>query len=92
MQKCIDASLSNARDFYVYKKMDGGDRDDSIPDGTPRYGIESAGERVDATSAGNTPTPYDKGYTGRQTRNYNGRQTGWRNLRLGSCTAEELER
>ena len=83
VQKCIDASLSNARDFYVYKKMDGGDRDDSIPDGTPRYGIESAGERVDATNAGNTPTPYDKGYTGRQTRNYNGRQTGWRNPKTG---------
>ena len=63
--------------------MDGGDRDDSIPDGTPRYGIESAGERVDATNAGNTPTPYDKGYTGRQTRNYNGRQTGWRNPKTG---------
>ena len=50
-------------------------------DAEVRYRV--GGERVDATNAGNTPTPYDKGYTGRQTRNYNGRQTGWRNPKTG---------
>jgi hypothetical protein len=77
VQKCIDASLAGARDYYVYKRADGGDRDPAIPDGTARYGTESAGERVDATApGGNTPTGRDKGYTGRQVRNYNARKTG----------------
>ena len=49
-----------------------------------RYGIESAGERVDATKAGmNTGTGRDKGYTGRQVRNYNERRTGWREATTG---------
>lgn len=86
IQKCVDAALAGARDFYVYKKADGGDRDPAVPDGTPRYGTESAGERIDATGAFadvNAPTGRDKGYTGRQVRNYNGRETGWRSPKSG---------
>ena len=51
VQKCVDAALAGARDFYVYKKMEGGDRDPRVPDGTTRYGTESAGERMDATGS-----------------------------------------
>jgi hypothetical protein len=84
LQKCIDSSLAGSRDYYVYKKSDGGDRDPNVPDGSPRYGIESAGERVDATKPGmNTGTGRDKGYTGRQVRNYNERRTGWREATTG---------
>ena len=43
-----------------------------------------AGERVDATATDmNTGTGRDKGYTGRQVRNYNGRGTGWRRPKSG---------
>ena len=85
IQKCIDASLAGARDYYVYKKADGGDRDPSIPDGTSRFGDETQGERVDATGAGmNTPTGYDKGYTGRAVVHRESRQTGWRRPKTGA--------
>lgn len=85
IQKCIDASLSGARDYYVYKKANGGDRDPSIPDGSPRFGDETQGERVDATGDGeNTPTGYDQGYTGRTVRHVANRQTGWREKRTGA--------
>ena len=88
IQKCIDASLAGARDYYVYKKADGGDRDPAIPDGTSRFGDETAGERVDATGDGmNTPTGYDKGYTGRAVVHRENRQTGGGDRRLARCTA-----
>jgi len=50
IQKCIDSALAGARDFYVYKKADGGDRDPAIPNGKTRYGTESAGGRAAAGS------------------------------------------
>lgn len=87
IQKCVDASLAGARDYYVYKKADGGDRDPRVPDGTTRFGTESAGERVDATGAfaniNDAGTGRDKGYTGQQVRNHNGRDTGWRSPKSG---------
>ena len=51
IQKCIDASLAGARDYYVYKKADGGDRDPAVPAPAPGS-VETAGERVDATGEG----------------------------------------
>ena len=77
IQKCIDASLSGARDYYVYKKANGGDPDPSIPDGSSRFGDETAGQRPDATGGGdnmNTPTGYDQGYTGRAVRSVDRRE------------------
>ena len=85
IQKCIDASLAGARDYYVYKKADGGDRDPAVPDGSARFGVETAGERVDATGEGmNTPTGYDAGYTGRAVRHVANRATGWRRPKTGA--------
>ena len=52
IQKCIDVALTGSRTYYVYKKADGGDRDPSVPDGTPRYGVESRGMRVNQATAG----------------------------------------
>mmetsp|Transcript_2770 Transcript_2770/g.10043 ORF Transcript_2770/g.10043 Transcript_2770/m.10043 type:complete len:1382 (-) Transcript_2770:89-4234(-) len=85
IQKCIDAALQDPRDFYVYKRFDGGDRDPNVPGSVAyeqgaRLGTESAGQRVDMTQANqNSGTGYDKGYTGRQVRYKNGRITGWPN-------------
>ena len=60
LQKCIDASLAGSRDYYVYKRADGGDRDPAIPDGTPRYGIESAfATTTSAGRVGGRPPPAD---------------------------------
>lgn len=91
IQKCIDASLSGSRDYYVYKRSDGGDPDPRVPDGAPRYGTESEGETPDARTPtdpalaleANTPTGYDQGYTGTQMRTMNDRRTGWRSARTG---------
>jgi len=69
----------------MVKTLGGGDRDPSVPNGAARYGTESAGERVDAsgTDMNDAGTGRDKGYTGRQVRNYNGRSTGWRAPKSG---------
>ena len=57
---------------------------ETIPSLTGRRGTVSSRRGARGRDKrGNTPTPYDKGYTGRQTRNYNGRQTGWRNPKTG---------
>ena len=52
IQRCIDVALTGSRTYVVYKKADGGDRDPAVPDGTPRYGTESRGQRVDAATTG----------------------------------------
>jgi hypothetical protein len=88
IQKCIDSSLAGAREYHVYKKADGGDPDPSVPDGSARFGHETAGERVDATGPEdtmNTPTGYDQGYTGRAVRHFATRRTGWWNERTGGA-------
>jgi len=43
IQKCIDASLGGARDFYVYKKADGGRASASF---AVLQGTSNGGQRV----------------------------------------------
>ena len=65
IQKCVDAALQDPHAFYVYKRLDGGDPDPALPDGTARLGTESAGQRVDARDRAYTgKDPTDRGQFG----------------------------